>query len=138
MPTSSDLWRGVVPPYRMLDPGLLLAETVLSETLTELCARLPDERSASRLLNQALRSTGAVPQLTGRDGRWRVAVAGSDPHAAATTAVAVLVAAGGWGRIKRCARCGVPFIDRTNGASRRTCVGHAPGRPTERSRMGYK
>ncbi|MDO3705523.1 hypothetical protein Q3W71_28020 [Micromonospora sp. C28SCA-DRY-2] len=125
---SDRLWRAVVPPYRMLDPGLLLAETTLVDTLAELCAVLPDEKRASCLLNEALIRAGATPQLIGRDGEWRMVVAGHDPHAAAATALAVLVAAHGWRRLKRCVRCGRPFIDRTNGVSRRGCADH-PSRP---------
>ncbi|MDM4720232.1 hypothetical protein QTQ03_11840 [Micromonospora sp. WMMA1363] len=130
---NDGLWRAVVPPYRMLDPGLVYAETTLSDTLAELCAALPDETNASHLLNQALLRAGATPQLIGRDGGWRVVVAGDNPRAAAATALAVLVAAHGWGRLKRCFRCGRPFIDRTNGVSRRGCTDH-PTRPRSSSR----
>ncbi|MEV4540155.1 hypothetical protein [Micromonospora echinaurantiaca] len=125
---SEGLWRAVVPPYRMLDPGLALAEAMLVNTLAELCAVLPDEERASKLLNEALLRAGSTPQLIGRDGQWRMVVAGQNPQAAATTALAVLVAAHGWRRLKRCARCGRPFIDRTNGVSRRGCTDH-PSRP---------
>jgi hypothetical protein len=40
-------------------------------------------------------------------------------------ALAVLVAAAGdWRRVKCCVHCGRPFLDRTNGASRRGCADH--------------
>jgi predicted RNA-binding Zn ribbon-like protein len=44
--------------------------------------------------------------------------------AEAVCALAVLVAATGWDRLKRCTRCGRPFLDRTAAASRLGCERH--------------
>jgi predicted RNA-binding Zn ribbon-like protein len=121
---SDGLWRGVVPPFRMLDPALRDAEALLTTALAEVCAVLPDERGATRRLNRVLRAAAGPPQLA-RDARgWRIVVGGRDPTAAAAAALATLVVAGGWRRLKRCARCGAPFVDRTNGVSRRGCDEH--------------
>jgi predicted RNA-binding Zn ribbon-like protein len=107
----------------MLDPGLSRADALLSTTFAGVCSALPDERLATHRLNRALRSARVTLQVVDRAGRWRV-IAGCDPDAEAVAALAVLAVAGGWRRIKRCTRCGRPFIDRTNGASRRGCTDH--------------
>jgi predicted RNA-binding Zn ribbon-like protein len=125
LPTSEGLWRGVVPPFRILDPALRRAEALLPTALADICAVLPDERGAARRLNRAL--AAATLRIEYRDGLWRIAV--PDPVAEATAALAVLVAAaGGWRRLKRCVHCGRTFVDRTNGASRLGCADH-PARP---------
>jgi len=108
----------VVPPFRMLDPALRDAEGLLTTALAEVCAALPDELAAARRLNRRLRAPRLVRDAQG----WRIVV--PDPTAAAAAALATLVVEGGWRRLKRCRRCGAPFIDRTNGASRRGCVDH--------------
>jgi predicted RNA-binding Zn ribbon-like protein len=113
----------------MLDPALCDAEALLSTGLADVVAVLPDERAAARRLNDVLRRTGAVPQLVARGTGWTVAVTGDDPLAAPAAALAVLVAVGGWYRVKACTRCGRPFLDRTNGASRRGCPEHRTRRP---------
>ena len=120
------LLRGVVPPYRMLDPALRRAEALLPTAFADICAALPDERAAARRLNRAL--TGATLRLILRDGRWHVTVRARNARAEAVAALAILVAAGGWRRLKCCVRCGQPFVDRTNGVSRRGCADH-PARP---------
>lgn len=108
----------------MLDPGLRHAEALLATTLADVCSVLPDQSAAAHRLNQALMSTGATPQLVRRRGRWHIVVVSQDPLAEAVTALAVLVVAGGWHRLKRCAYCGRPFIDRTAGATRLGCADH--------------
>jgi hypothetical protein len=108
----------------MLDPGLRHADALLATTLADVCSVLPDEPAAAHRLNGALMSTGATPQLFRRHGRWHIIVIGHDPLAEAVTALAVLVVAGGWRRLKRCAHCGHPFVDRTAGATRLGCAEH--------------
>jgi hypothetical protein len=118
--TSRLFRRGVVPPYRVLDPALHDAEAMLATAFADVCAGLPDERIAARRLNLVL--AGAVLRVEPAGGRWRIAVA--DPVAAAATALALVVVTGGWRRLKRCVRCGRTFVDRTNGATRRGCADH--------------
>ena len=110
----------------MLDPALRRAEALLPTALVDICAVLPDERAAASRLNRAL--AGATLRLTCRDGHWHITIRARDARAEAVAALAILVAAGGWRRLKRCVRCGRPFLDRTNGVSRRGCVDH-PARP---------
>jgi predicted RNA-binding Zn ribbon-like protein len=96
-------------------------------------AALPDEDAAARRLNEVLRATAGPPQLV-RDARgWGLVVPdlrGRGPvapdvgPAGAAVALAVLVVAGGWRRLRHCRRCGAPFVDRTNGASRQGCDRH--------------
>jgi predicted RNA-binding Zn ribbon-like protein len=126
---TDGLWRGVVPPYRILDPALRDAEALLATAFADVCAVLPDERAAARRLNRLL--AGATLRVEPFGGRWRIAV--TDPVGAAATALALVAVAGGWRRLKRCVRCGRTFVDRTNGASRRGCALH-PARPPSLSR----
>lgn len=121
---SSGLWRGVVPPFRVLDPALGWAEARLGSGggLAAVCAALPDEALAAARLNAVLGGPGAAPRLLWRCDRWWLVVDG--PDAAAAWALAVLVAATGWGRVKRCTRCGCPFLDRTAAATRLGCAFH--------------
>lgn len=127
--TSQLVLRGVVPPYRILDPDLRTAEALLATDFAGVCAGLPDEQAAARRLNLVL--AGATLRVEPFDGpgggRWRIAV--TDPVAAAATALAVVAVTGGWGRLKRCVRCGRTFVDRTNGATRRGCADHPARRP---------
>jgi len=117
-------WRAVVPPFRMLDPPLRRVERLLETRLAGVCAALPDERLAALRLNEALVGLGAVPRLRRRGDAWWLTVAGRDRDAEAVTALAVLVAAAGWRRLKRCTRCGRPFLDRTAAITRRGCDRH--------------
>ncbi|GIJ55387.1 hypothetical protein [Virgisporangium aurantiacum] len=117
---TDGLWRGVVPPYRILDPALRDAETLLATAFADVVAVLPDERAAARRLNRLL--AGARLRVEPLDGRWRIAV--TDPVGAAAAALAVVAVAGGWHRVKRCVRCGRTFVDRTNAATRRGCADH--------------
>jgi predicted RNA-binding Zn ribbon-like protein len=115
---TDGLWRAVVPPFRVLDPGLHRAEALL---LADVAGALPDEPGAAARLNRRL--AVVTLRLDRRDRRWRLAVPHADDRAA--VALAVLVAAGGdWRRVKCCVHCGRPFLDRTNGASRRGCSDH--------------
>jgi len=115
---TGGLWRAVVPPFRILDPALRRAEALL---LAEVAAALPDERRAAARLNDRL--SVATLQLACPAGRWRLTI--PQLPGAAAGALAVVVAAGGdWRRIKCCIHCGRPFLDRTNGASRRGCADH--------------
>jgi hypothetical protein len=122
---SDGLWRGVVAPYRVLDPALYDAEALLATVFADVCARLPDQRAAAGRLNLVL--AGAVLRVEPVGGRWRIAV--TDPVAAAATALALVAVTGGWRRLKRCVRCGRTFVDRTNGATRRGCAEHPARRP---------
>ncbi|GAA0897970.1 hypothetical protein GCM10009557_73030 [Virgisporangium ochraceum] len=122
---SDGLWRGVVAPYRVLDPALYDAEALLATVFADVCAGLPDPDAAAGRLNPIL--AGAVPRVEAVGGRWRIAV--TDPVAAAATALALVAVTGGWRRLKRCVRCGRTFVDRTNGATRRGCADHPARRP---------
>lgn len=117
---TDGLWRGVGPPYRILDPALRDAEALLATAFADVCAVLPDEGTAVRRLNRVL--ARATLRVEPWDGCWRIAVA--DPVGAAATALAVVTVTGGWRRLKRCVRCGRMFVDRTNGATRRGCADH--------------
>ncbi|GAA0723525.1 hypothetical protein Drose_09770 [Dactylosporangium roseum] len=110
MRTDDDPWRGIVPPFRMLDPSLAGAARL--PLLDELIAALPDERRAAGRLNSAL----PVLRLRLTGDRWRLVV--DEPFA-----LALLVVAGGWQRLKRCP-CGAPFVDRTAATTRRHCAAH--------------
>jgi hypothetical protein len=122
---SDSLWRADVPPFRLLDPALRRAEALL---LADVATVLPDERGAAGCLNARLEA--AVLRLECRGGRWCLAVA--DPVAEAACAMGVVIAAGnGWRRVKYCVHCGRPFLDRTNGVTRRGCTIH-PARSTRR------
>lgn len=126
-------WPRTLPPFRELDPGLAAAERLLEvgePALAAVLGALPDEQAAADRLNDALAGSGATPRLR-RDGvRWRVVVlpegAGPGQVAGAAMALAALVAADGWARVKRCAvpGCGRPFVDRTNGRTRHRCHVH--------------
>jgi hypothetical protein len=138
------LWRGVVPPFRTLDPALGRAEALFGGglpggggLLAGLCAALPgDEPLAAARLNALLAGLGAVPRLVYRRERWGLVVSAGDGRgdrdAEAACALAALVAATGWGRLKRCHRCGCPFLDRTAAASRLGCDRHLARTPGAR------
>jgi hypothetical protein len=141
---ASGLLGAVVPPFRMLDPGLDLAERLLSgeprTPLSTVVIALPDEDAAAVRLNALLESLGVRPRLR-RDGHgWRLAIGEapggySSELAEAVTMLAVLVAATGWNRIRRCGHrgCSRPFVDRTMGATTRSCAQH---RRKDRLRVG--
>lgn len=116
-----------LPPFRTLDPGLATAERLLAVDLSAVVAALPDEPVAVARLNAVLAATGAAPRLEWHGG-WRVRpVAGSGAHTelvSAACALAELVAVAGWRRLKRCETCAAPFVDRTNGCTRRWCALH--------------
>ncbi|GAA1687684.1 hypothetical protein GCM10009765_41470 [Fodinicola feengrottensis] len=129
---------GVGPPFRMLDPGLDLAEHLLAGEvpdreigLSQVVAALPDEDAAAVHLNDSLEILGVRPRLRRSENGWRLAIGEasadfSSELAEAVTMLAVLVAATGWQRIGRCGHhnCGRPFIDRTMGATTRSCPYH--------------
>lgn len=115
----------VVPPFRALDPPLAVAERLLVlPRLSTVVLLLPDEQAAAARLNSLLAE--ARPQLRFLGGVWRVVyVARRDPElAVAAGGLASLVAVAGWRRLKRCDTCGDPFVDRTNGCTRRWCTPH--------------
>lgn len=120
----------VVPPFHALDPALAVAERSLPRLSTVVDA-LPDEHAAAARLNEVLARCGAGPRLRAVDGEWRVVyVAASrrdDELVVAACGLASLVAVAGWRRLKRCDTCGAPFVDRTNGCTRRWCTPHRPG-----------
>lgn len=122
----------------MLDPGLGLAEELLAGEvpdraigLSKVVAALPDEDAAAVCLNNSLEILGVRPRLRRSQDGWRLAIgeaSGGFPSelAEAVTMLAILVAATGWQRIGRCGHhdCGRPFIDRTMGATTRSCSRH--------------
>ncbi|MFF0308700.1 hypothetical protein ACFYSC_14800 [Streptosporangium sp. NPDC004379] len=126
----------MLPPFRELDPELERAERLLEAGslgrggLASVLAALPDEDAAAGELNETLARYGAVPRLRREGGRWRLVVlterSPSGETAAAAAALAALVAAAGWERVKRCVvtGCGRPFVDRTNGRTRHRCGEH--------------
>jgi hypothetical protein len=145
-----------MPPYRMLDPGLAVAERLLTivdrqpasgpglaagrdlsrdpvlAALRRMLAALPDETTATAHLNRALAESGATPQLRRAADGWDLvfnAERDAGGRAQALVSLAVLVSIGGWRRVRRCARCGAPYVDRTNGTTRRGCGGHPRRRP---------
>lgn len=119
-----------VPPFRTLDPALAAAERLLTTELAAVVAALPDELLAAARLNTLL--AGASPRLTLTRQGWQVIHVGaagepSEP-AVAAGGLATLVAVAGWTRLKRCETCETPFLDRTNGRTRRWCAQHRPHR----------
>ncbi len=119
-----------VPPFRTLDPALAAAERQLGSGLSTVVSALPDEGLAADRLNGLLAALGVSPRLRcSRDG-WRVvhvaAPGRSDELAVAAGGLVALVAVAGWSRLKRCETCATPFLDRTNGRTRRWCTRHRP------------
>ena len=119
-----------VPPFRTLDPALAAAERLLATDLSTVVAALPDELLAAARLNTLL--AGASPRLTRTRQGWQVihVDAAGEPSEPAIAAggLATLVAVAGWTRLKRCETCAIPFLDRTNGRTRRWCARHRPHR----------
>lgn len=122
-----------LPPFRTLDPALATAERLLAggeRRLSTVVALLPDEHAAADRLNDVLADCGASPRLRAACGTWRVvhvAAARRDTElVAAAGGLASLVAVAGWRRLKTCDTCGAPFVDRTNGCTRRWCARHRP------------
>jgi hypothetical protein len=108
-----------VPPFRLLDPALRTAETLLSQgVFAAVVNALPDERQAARELEGTLRGL----RLFQQNGLWR-AEFDEELNTAAAGLVA-LVVTDGWRRLKRCEVCAAAFVDRTNGCSRRRCREH--------------
>ena len=117
----------VVPPFRVLDPALAAAERFLADPrLSAVVLSLPDEQAAAARLNSVL--AGARPRLRASGGVWRVVYVATARHdtdlVVAAGGLASLVAVAGWRRLKRCDTCGAPFVDRTNGCTRRWCGPH--------------
>lgn len=122
-----------LPPFRTLDPALAAAERLLADgevRLSTVVSLLPDEPAAAESLNDVLAVCGASPRLRAVGVGWRVvhvAAAGQDTElVVAAGGLAALVAVAGWRRVKRCCTCGAPFVDRTNGCTRRWCTPHRP------------
>lgn len=108
-----------VPPFRLLDPALRTAETLLAQgVFAAVVSALPDERLAARELESALRGL----RLSEEDGRWRAEL--DDEMTTAAAGLVALVVTDGWRRVKRCEVCAAAFVDRTNGCSRRRCREH--------------
>jgi predicted RNA-binding Zn ribbon-like protein len=125
--------KAALPPFRTLDPALAAAERLLGSgepRLSTVVRLLPDERAAAAALNDVLAACGASPRLRATGDVWRVvhvATEGRDTDlVAAACGVAALVEVAGWRRFKECATCGQPFVDRTNGSTRRWCTPHRP------------
>ncbi|HWM01742.1 MAG TPA: hypothetical protein VNP92_05335 [Actinophytocola sp.] len=125
-----------VPPFRTLDPALFAAERQLGAGLSTVVAVLPDEHLATDRLNAVLASLGASPRLRAGPGGWRVvlldAAGGAGDLVTAAGGLASLVAVAGWDRVKRCETCAEPYLDRTNGRTRRWCTRHRPHRVPSR------
>ncbi|MPZ84090.1 MAG: hypothetical protein GEV28_28320 [Actinophytocola sp.] len=119
-----------VPPFRTLDPALTATERLLGTGLSTVVHALPDEHLAADRLNALLASLGVSPRLCPAPDGWRVTHvdAAGEPSALATAAagLASLVAVAGWTRIKHCETCADPYLDRTNGRTRRWCTRHRP------------
>ncbi|OLF07943.1 CGNR zinc finger domain-containing protein [Actinophytocola xanthii] len=120
-----------VPPFRTLDPALATAERLLAgPPLSDVVDALPDEHAAAARLNALLAAVGVAPRLRASAEGWRavyVDATGEEGElAAAAAALVALVAVAGWSRLKRCETCDTPFLDRTNGRSRRWCSPHRP------------
>jgi predicted RNA-binding Zn ribbon-like protein len=120
-----------VPPFRTLDPELAVAERLLAagdRRLSTVVGELPDEPAAARALNALLADVGASPRLRNTGGTWRITHVdrrgATGDLVAAATGLAALVAVDGWRRVKRCETCAAPYLDRTNGRTRRWCVPH--------------
>jgi predicted RNA-binding Zn ribbon-like protein len=120
-----------VPPFRTLDPALAMAEQLLSTRLSAVVSALPDESLAAGRLNALLADVRL--RLVSSGPGWRVVHVGAssrtDDLSVAAGGLAALVAVAGWHRLKRCETCGEPFLDRTNGRTRRWCTPHRPHRP---------
>jgi predicted RNA-binding Zn ribbon-like protein len=130
-----------VPPFRTLDPALATAERLIADRrLSPVVDALPDERAASARLNALLAALGASPRLRDGVGGWRVVhvdrAGEEDELVTAAGGLVALVAVAGWDRVKRCETCAVPFLDRTNGRTRRWCTAHRPKSRVTRSRSG--
>jgi hypothetical protein len=112
-------------------PGLDLSRDPVLAALRRMLAALPDEATATAHLNRALAESGATPQLHRAADGWDLVFSAerdAGGQAQALVSLAVLVSIGGWRRVRRCSRCGAPYVDRTNGTTRRGCGGH-PRRP---------
>lgn len=135
-------WVPVRAPFASLRAGLAEAEQRLNSGPAVLHGRsaqqwrrlreaVGDQTACVEAINDLLAAVlggwrlGAV-----EDGRWRVHLvpaAHVEPgELAAAQAVILLVEAGGWSRLGRCARPGCPsvFVDITSGGNRRTCRAH--------------
>ena len=121
-----------VPPFRTLDPALAAAERLLGTELSTVVDPLPDERAAAARLNALLASLGVSPRLLASGDGWRVvhvdASGRAGELATAAGGLVALVSVAGWTRLKRCETCAEPFLDRTNGRTRRWCDRHRPHR----------
>jgi predicted RNA-binding Zn ribbon-like protein len=118
-----------VPPFRTLDPALAVAERLLPTRLSTVVDALPDEPLAASRLNALLAGVRLRLAPSGSGSGWRmvhVGAAGADELATAAGGLAGLVAVAGWHRLKRCETCAEPFLDRTNGRTRRWCTSHRP------------
>lgn len=110
-------------------PGDLPAVHALRDALREVFTA-PDEATASGILNQLLRSSGAHPELTNHgDGVWHLhytpqgAPLAKRLTAESAMALAVIIAAGGFERFRTCDSdsCADVFVDRSKNRSRRYC-----------------
>jgi predicted RNA-binding Zn ribbon-like protein len=122
-----------VPPFRALDPALAAAEGALGTSLSTVVDALPDESLATVRLNVLL-ADARLRLVRARSGSgWQVAWVGAsgrvDSVSTAAGGLAALVAVAGWSRVKRCELCAEPFVDRTNGRTRRWCTTHRPHGP---------
>jgi hypothetical protein len=135
-------WAPVRAPYSSLRAGLAEAEqrlnpgqAVLDEKSAQRWRRLHhaagDETACVEAINDLLAAVPGGWQLAALEGGRRrvhlVPAAHVEPaELAAVQALVLLVEAGGWSRLGRCARPGCPrvFVDITSGGNRRTCRAH--------------
>lgn len=144
-------WAPVRAPYSSLRAGLAEAEQRLNPSEAVLGGEpakgwqrlhqaVGDETACVQAINDLLTAAPGRWQLTAaEDGRRRVHLipaAHVEPaELAAVQALVLLVEAGGWSRLGRCARPGCPrvFVDITSGGNRRTCRSHDPSHRVRRT-----
>ena len=129
-------WAPVRAPYPRLREQLLNAEACLNRgpatgptnRWQRVRQAAGDDVACADAVNTLLSAVLAGWELVAvDDGRWRVSlVPASDVgpgELAAAQALVLLVEAGGWSRLGRCARpgCTWVFLDWTSGGNRRTC-----------------
>ncbi len=148
-PTASTTvagWAPLRPPFRALRPGLVQAEEHLNATGSPawgprwrlLADAMGDPAGCTLALNTILADLGITLGLADTGGRWRVVLTNtrhvSTDEIRAAHAVALLVEADGWNRLKRCCHrsCLRTFLDATNAGTRTRCQLHTRPKRTQR------
>lgn len=129
-------WESVHAPYRGLRGPLTRAEGLLNTRSGSLALwrrladAVGDDEACCAAVNDLLAAGVHGLRILPDHGRWRVALLPSPgvegEEVAALQALALLVEAGGWSRLRRCDRTGCEqlFLDWTNAGSRRVCRRH--------------